>query len=94
MALQSDALLLTMLKATGAQRVYIGDAQVWAIFDNGYFEVTDTPGVETRQPFLTCRTSDLSELQKDSTVEIGSESYRVRRHEPDGTGMSRVLLKR
>lgn len=92
--LDTDADRLAELQAVGGRCVLVDGREVLAIFDNGFLETTDAPGVEVRQPFLICRTSDILGIQKDKAVEVGSEVYRVKRHEPDGTGMSHVQLKR
>jgi hypothetical protein len=96
MQLQSDATLLRMLKALGAVRVYICGEPVWAIFDNAFIDLLSEPGIESRAPGLTCRTSDAERVgaTKDSDVSVGTELYRVKRSDPDGTGMTNVVLKR
>lgn len=92
----SDADRLEMIKSLGGQLVRPQD--FWAIYENLFLEAVD---VETSTPLLTCRTSDVvrSSIEKDDILlvvdESGTEQERkVKRVEPDGTGMSRVILFR
>lgn len=66
-----------------------------AIFDDPTVMAGDLD-VQSRGPALECSTADVVRLglEKEAAIEIGGEPYRVKRHEPDGTGWSVVLLKR
>lgn len=66
----------------------------WALFDAGFTELLGA--VEARDPFLTCSTLDVTNLGlvRDDSVRSGADQYRIKRHEPDGTGISRLILKR
>ncbi len=68
----------------------LGDVR--GIFDHEFLNEADT---ETRVPVFTCATADVisRELRKGSQLVISNETYKVRRHEPDGTGMSRLILE-
>lgn len=91
--MESDADRLAMLQALGGRLIFLGDSKVCAVFENGFFETT--PGVESRQPYLLCRTSDLPPaFQKETDVDVGAEHFRVKRLEDDGTGLTRIVLKR
>lgn len=88
--LRSDAALLRDIRRLGGQSI-AGDAGTfWAIFDNAYESDVDT---EVRVPMLTARTSDVEALRKGAQFTIGSEVYRMRRQEPDGTGLSTIYLE-
>lgn len=73
------------------------DVSYYVIFDNDYLLAGE---VEERSPMATMRSGDVARagLGKDAVVRIvnpfdGSKAeYRVRRVEPDGTGMTRVIL--
>ena len=93
--LESDADRLASIKALGGQLVHHDAGSFWAIFENQYHEAgfNDGPSVETRQPVLTARTSDVHALEKDALLEVSGEQFRFKRHEPDGTGMSLVFLR-
>lgn len=64
-----------------------------AIFDNGYAEAAGDIPVEASSPFLSARTVDVASLVKNTLLTINGTPYRLARHEPDGTGMTRVVLK-
>lgn len=93
--LESDADRLASIQALGGQLVSTPAGQFWAIFENQYLEggFSDGPSIETRQPILTARTSDVQSLAKDTVLEIGGRQYLLKRHESDGTGMSLVFLR-
>ena len=65
-----------------------------AIRENPYLEIGGNTPMETRQPILICSTSEVERLRivKDDRLDVGDDLYHVRKHEPDGTGMSRILL--
>jgi hypothetical protein len=67
-----------------------------AIFDNEYLEALGGigPAIEGRAPVLRAQTSDVEQLRKDTPLRIGDVEYHLRHHEPDGTGMSLVYLKK
>lgn len=93
MEMESDADRLETIRALGGRLICLGDSKVWAVFENGFFETV--PGVESRQPYLLCRTSDLpTAFQKETDIDIDAEHFRVKRLEDDGTGLTRVMLKR
>ena len=91
--LEKESDRLEMIQSLDGQLLPVAAGTLWAIFDNEYLEVVD--GIETRQPQLQCRTSDVErlELGKDTEVQIVGRQYRIRRHKPDGTGMSVLLLR-
>lgn len=64
-----------------------------AIFDRPS-ALTPDGSVETRQPILVARSIDVVGLAKDTPLSIGNDEYRVKRLEPDGTGMTTIILKR
>lgn len=96
MRLPSNALNKIGLRATAAVTVKHPGGEFVANFDNEYYEAQlgGGPGVETVQPVLSARTIDVQDLIKDTPLDVGDEQYRLKAHQPDGTGMSRVLLKR
>jgi hypothetical protein len=83
---------LDMLRALGGQVVTCAAGQFVAILENEFLEAD---GVEGRTPVLTCRTVDVQQLQigaKGAVLQVGGDTYRVRRHEPAGDGESRLIL--
>ncbi len=91
---ESDADRLAMIKSLGGQLVRAPKGEFWAIFDNGYQDSSmGDVDIESTQPTLTARTIDIEAIFKDTALQIGNDAYRFVKHEPDGTGMSRVMLR-
>lgn len=68
---------------------------VSGIFDNGYMLGTvGTLGMASSQPSLTIATADVPATPVGATAVVNAISYIVAAHEPDGSGMSRLLLER
>ena len=100
MRLPSDHLNRVGLRATAAVVVRHSDGEFEAHFDDRTQDVTVDPAdIESTAPMLSaCRTIDVANIIKDTPIEIATgphagESYRFVKHEPDGTGMSRVILR-
>lgn len=95
MTLETDDDRLTYLEAFGVP-VRIRGQLMQAVFDNDYLgaQAGDLE-IESRVPMITCLTSDVERLVivKDDQVDGLDKPYRVDHHEPDGTGMSRLVLK-
>lgn len=89
--MESDADRLAMIKSLGGQLIRHIGGEFWAIFDNDFIVSGD---VESRVPALTARTIDAVSMTRESVVELGSASYRVKSVQPDGTGMTILILKR
>lgn len=90
---ESDADRLAMIKGLGGQLVRSPSGEFWAIFDRPS-ALTPDGAVETRQSVLVARTADVEALTKDTPLSIGADEYRIKRLEPDGTGMTTIILKR
>jgi hypothetical protein len=45
------------------------------------------------QPVLNCKTSDILNIEPDDFVKINNKNYRIIDVQPDGTGMSKVILR-
>ena len=94
--MDTDADRLALLEGLGGVRVQLAAGEMTAVFDRQY--LGDSVGgldIESRSPALTCRTSDVAALKvsKGQSVTVDGSVYRVRRHEPDGTGISVVVLE-
>lgn len=88
---ESDADRLALIKGLGGLLVRHDGGEFWAIFDRDY---ATAESVETRVTALTARTSDVQSMSKDTTVYVGDEMFRIKRHEPDALGMTALILKR
>lgn len=65
------------------------------IFDNGYQLAGAGPmGLASSQPSATARSADVADLITGSAIEIGGVSYTVAEQQPDGTGMTVLLLEK
>lgn len=91
--IESDADRLAMIKGLGGQLVRHAGGEFWAIFDRPS-ALSPDGAVETRQPVLQARSIDVDTLTKDAPLSIGTDEYRIKRLEPDGTGMTTIILKR
>lgn len=94
--LQSDAELLRLIADSGGIPVVTERGDFVAIFDNEFVESAGGVGIEGQQPVLTCRSSDIERvgLNKSAIVTVIAQPYRVQRIEPDGDGISRVILRK
>lgn len=89
---ESDADRLENIKSLGGQLIASDRGNFWGIFDREYLSSDGV--VESTHPAITGRTIDVSELPKDTLLTIGTEELRIKRHEPDGSGMTLLILKR
>jgi Phage Head-Tail Attachment len=70
-----------------------GGAPVPGIFDNGYALGAVGIGMAGTQPTITLATASVSGEAVGQTLVVNGSSYYVAAHEPDGTGVSRLLLE-
>jgi hypothetical protein len=95
--LESEADRLAMVQAVGEPFSTSRPEKLWLIFDREFIEQTvGNFRNEGRRPIGFCRSSDvaLHELVKDSALTRDSDGakYFVKRFEPDGTGMTLLVL--
>jgi hypothetical protein len=67
---------------------------VQAIFDNGFAMGDVGLGMAGTQPMLTLPTTLVPASPVGVAAVVNATNYLVAAHEPDGTGMSRLLLER
>jgi len=70
--------------------VTVGGVVVRAIFDDAY---ADPMGMAGSTPAVLCASADVSDAALGTAVVIDGVSYTVVKPEPDGTGMTRLLLQ-
>jgi hypothetical protein len=89
--METESDRLASIQGLGGQLVSTDSGSFWAIFDSDYVDAVNT---ETLGPVLTARTSDALQYAKakDTAVTVAGVVYRVRKHEPDGTGFTLVWL--
>lgn len=69
-------------------------AAVVGILDKGYaLGAVGMVGMAGSQPVFTLSTAQVDGDPVGKTLTVGTESYVVAAHEPDGTGVSRLLLE-
>ncbi len=104
MGVETDAERLTRLVDFGQSITFSpGDtypnrndktAEITAIFDSGYFEITgEETGTDSKTPTITARDIDTADAARNSMVEIGADVYKVVGVERDGTGMTELILE-
>jgi len=92
--METESDRLEMIKSLGGLCVRHVGGEFLAIFDNAYSGLSAADlEVEERGPRLTCRTSDVIALRKDDALEVCNATYRLARAEPDGTGMTVLVLR-
>jgi hypothetical protein len=67
---------------------------VRGIFDNGFALGSVGIGMAGTQPTLRLRTADVAADPVGQAVSVNAVAYTVAAHEPDGTGMSMLMLER
>ena len=84
----------TAMLADYGSTVTKADASTFTgIFDNDFLAVDlDESEVESTEPTLLARTADVSGLAHGDSLTIGAVSYTVRGIQPDGTGMTQIML--
>lgn len=71
-----------------------GVSGVRVVFDNGYaLGNVGMIGMAANQPSITLASSSVPSDPVGSAVTVNATSYIVAAHEPDGTGVSRLLLE-
>jgi hypothetical protein len=72
----------------------VNSVAVPAIFDAAYAQGSvGAYGMASSQPVLTLATADVPATPVGAAVVVGAASYLVAEHQPDGTGISRLLLE-
>jgi hypothetical protein len=96
-ALEAKANAALLRHLANAQATVAGQA-LQGIFDNEHAVALGGPfdgmGVSTTQPRLTCATASLPADPAGAAVVVGVGNYVVAEHQPDGTGISVLVLRR
>jgi len=96
MAVESAADRLEFLDVDefGVTATYDGASTIQGIFDKDYIELLQGEvGIASTGPQMLCRSSDVSGVVQGKAVVVGGVSYTVKGIEPDGTGMTLLLLE-
>ena len=90
----ADRLSFLDVDEFGVSATYDGATAIIGIFDNDFLQVLGGEiGVESSGPQFLCRTADVSSVVHGKTLLIGSTTYTVKGVEPDGTGMTTLMLQ-
>jgi hypothetical protein len=75
------------------EATYDGAATILGIFDNGASETTlGLAGVVGTAPQFLCKASDVDTDPAGKELVIGETTWTIVRGEPDGTGLTRLIL--
>lgn len=72
-----------------------GGASIRVKFTEAFQSVSmlsDGLGVESSDPSITCRTSDVLSARHGNTVLVGDKTYYVKGIEPFGSGLTKLIL--
>lgn len=93
MTVESPADQLAMLTDYGVTATINGTITVTGIFDDKFLMVDDLSlNIESSEPQLLCRSSDLTGVTNDMTLVVNSTNYVITTLEPDGTGFTVITL--
>lgn len=75
---------------------YQGSSQIDVIFDDAFVNVGvgQLGGVESRKPACLAREADVPNVAHGHTVKRGAVTYHVIGVEPDGTGVTLLVLEK
>lgn len=93
MAIESEADRLAFFDvADDGVAASINAATIYGIFDDDHIEIGD---ISTTGPQFLCRTSDATaaSVARGNTITINSVSRTVRDIQPDGTGLTLLILE-
>lgn len=70
-------------------------SDVKGIFRNVFFEAEagGNVGVAMQDPIFICRTADVSSAAEGDAITISGTAYTIRVVEPDGSGVTRLMLE-
>ena len=98
MAFDQDLSVFTDTSAFGAQAQAVtrhGEVvTLQVIFDNGYTAALGAGLMESSQPQALARSADVADLAHGCAFGVSGVDYFVAGLQPDGTGMTTVILER
>lgn len=100
MIVETDADRLVMVSDWGVsgqlKRAGRPRKTVKGIFDEAYAEIDagGTVGFATASPRFVCRSCDICGAEDADTITIGSDVFNIRVLQPDGTGMTELVLEK
>lgn len=93
--IESDATRLAMLRAVGGVTATGPRSTLVGVFDRAYIGVGGDVPVDSVAPQFLARSSDIESagISDGSTLHIEGRTYVVRSLQPDGTGMTSLVLE-
>jgi endonuclease YncB( thermonuclease family) len=70
----------------------IGAASVRGIFDDAY-QTTSNGFIESSAPQFQCATADVASVVQGQTITVNAKNYLVTTVQPDGTGVTTLILE-
>ena len=93
-ALESRVNNAVFARLANTQAQLNGGAAVPVIFDDLYaMGAVGVSGISTSAPVLTVATANVPANPVGKTASVNAVSYLIAEHQPDGTGVSRLLLE-
>ena len=71
----------------------LAGVQVRGIFESGFALGDVGVGMAAAQPVFTLATASITGEAVGQSLVVGGNTYTIAAHEPDGTGVSRLLLE-
>lgn len=69
-------------------------SSISVIINKEYFAIAgESVDVDGTQPIVTCRSSDVTGVDTDDTITIDSVTYNIVNIQPDGTGVTVLILQ-
>ena len=70
------------------------EVPILCIYDEPHYLIDGTtPDITTSKPMLTCQTSLVADYEQDDPVIVRGRDYIILDKQPDGTGISEIILK-
>lgn len=70
------------------------DSSINVIINKEYFAIAgESVDVDGTQPVVTCRSSDVTGVDTDDTITIDNVTYNIINIQPDGTGVTVLILQ-
>lgn len=78
-----------------AVEMTIGSNTIYGIFDDEYNAVDlQTGQIAQTEPQIIVKTSDVSGISLDTEVSINGTTYKIKEIQPDGTGLTTLILSK
>lgn len=88
----------SMLEGLGEEAIYTPDGgspvTIRGIFDSAYVAIEgESVQITGTSPRFTCKSSDIPNIQTGDALAIYSKNYSVVEVQPDGAGVTQILLE-